>query len=353
MAITFSCNSCGNQLRVADENAGKRAKCPKCQTILRIPTANAASQPGTPQVPSSSGPEPFDFPDLGNDDSTGNPFDAVSDFGASATANPFQAPSYTAPASPATASRKGGHQIVDFGEVYAQGMARYQKQIGMGALYTLIYLGISVATGIVGQVISVGFNIAGVLELIIVGAIVVQLFQSCVGAFQASIAVRFGLNVATNREPLDRIFAGKLFLPILAANLLFLLAFGLIGAIAAIPATIGFVTQHPEPEIFIIISVVIGPVLVIAFSIFCIRYMLFAFFIVDEGTGVFKSLELSAKYTKGNKLTLFLLFLTFGIVGMIAILATCGIGMFFVVPFCTTTAAVFYLKATGKYQNIR
>ena len=353
MAITFSCNSCGNKLRVADENAGKRAKCPKCQTILRIPTANAASQPGTPQVPSSSGPEPFDFPDLGNDDSTGNPFDAVSDFGASAAANPFQAPSYTAPASPATASRKGGHQIVDFGEVYAQGMARYQKQIGMGALYTLIYLGISVVTGIVGQVISVGFNIAGVVELIIVGAIVVQLFQSCVGAFQTSIAVRFGLNVATNREPLDRIFAGKPFLPILAANLLFLLAFGLIGAIAAIPATIGLVTQHPEPEIFIIISVAIGFALFMAFSIFCIRYSLFAFFIVDEGTGVFKSLELSAKYTKGNKLTLFLLFLTFSIVGMIAILVTCGIGMFFVVPFCMTTAAVFYLKATGKYQNIR
>ena len=353
MAITFSCNSCGNKLRVADENAGKRAKCPKCQTILRIPTANAASQPGTPQVPSSSGPEPFDFPDLGNDDSTGNPFDAVSDFGASATANPFQAPSYTAPASPATASRKGDHQIVDFGEVYAQGMARYQKQIGMGALYTLIYLGISVVTGIVGQVISVGFNIAGVVELIIVGAIVVQLFQSCVGAFQTSITVRFGLNVATNREPLDRIFAGKPFLPILAANLLFLLAFGLIVAIAAIPATIGLVTQHPEPEIFIIVSVVIGSVLGIAFSIFCIRYMLFAFFIVDEGTGVFKSLELSAKYMKGNKLTLFVIFLAIGPAATFIALLTCGVGLFFVLPFCYTTLAVFYLKATGKYQNIR
>lgn len=37
MPIEFRCNQCQKKLRVADAHAGKRAKCPNCQTILRVP----------------------------------------------------------------------------------------------------------------------------------------------------------------------------------------------------------------------------------------------------------------------------------------------------------------------------
>jgi hypothetical protein len=40
--IEFSCDSCGKRLRVKDESAGKRVKCPGCQTILRVPGKVAA-----------------------------------------------------------------------------------------------------------------------------------------------------------------------------------------------------------------------------------------------------------------------------------------------------------------------
>jgi phage FluMu protein Com len=37
MAIAFPCSHCSHSLRVPDDVAGKRIKCPKCQQILRIP----------------------------------------------------------------------------------------------------------------------------------------------------------------------------------------------------------------------------------------------------------------------------------------------------------------------------
>ena len=38
MPITFACD-CGKQLRVADEYAGKRAKCPECGEVATVPSA--------------------------------------------------------------------------------------------------------------------------------------------------------------------------------------------------------------------------------------------------------------------------------------------------------------------------
>jgi len=38
MAIEFHCDHCGKHIRTADENAGKRGKCPHCQQSVYIPT---------------------------------------------------------------------------------------------------------------------------------------------------------------------------------------------------------------------------------------------------------------------------------------------------------------------------
>lgn len=43
MAIVFSCNQCNHRLRVPEDVAGKRIKCPQCQQVLRIPEASQAS----------------------------------------------------------------------------------------------------------------------------------------------------------------------------------------------------------------------------------------------------------------------------------------------------------------------
>jgi phage FluMu protein Com len=62
MAIEFRCTQCGKLLRVGDDSAGKRAKCPGCGTVLAIPggSAPAPSQaaPPSPFPPAAGAPEP-------------------------------------------------------------------------------------------------------------------------------------------------------------------------------------------------------------------------------------------------------------------------------------------------------
>jgi phage FluMu protein Com len=59
MPITISC-PCGKKLRVADEHAGKRVKCPACQAISTVPVPDPepvfeivepAPKPAAPQRP--------------------------------------------------------------------------------------------------------------------------------------------------------------------------------------------------------------------------------------------------------------------------------------------------------------
>jgi phage FluMu protein Com len=49
--IKFKCAKCGKEISAADEHAGRKAKCPGCQTILQIPGARAAPAPPKPVVP--------------------------------------------------------------------------------------------------------------------------------------------------------------------------------------------------------------------------------------------------------------------------------------------------------------
>ncbi len=46
MPIETLCQTCNNRLRVADEHAGKLARCPKCQSVYTVPTPQTASSAG-------------------------------------------------------------------------------------------------------------------------------------------------------------------------------------------------------------------------------------------------------------------------------------------------------------------
>jgi hypothetical protein len=61
MAITVSCE-CGKEFKVKDESAGKRIKCPACQTVLTVPDADAVTG-----APPKAGKQSSAFEDLGGD----------------------------------------------------------------------------------------------------------------------------------------------------------------------------------------------------------------------------------------------------------------------------------------------
>ena len=54
MAIETECQGCGRRLRVADEHAGKLAKCPQCQAVYTVPRSPVAASWGAGLATSSS-----------------------------------------------------------------------------------------------------------------------------------------------------------------------------------------------------------------------------------------------------------------------------------------------------------
>jgi hypothetical protein len=79
MSIRFRC-SCGQKLRVGDDKAGQRAKCPRCKSAVTVPAASENSDEPVPppsselpsQSPSSELPakEPHAAPPLSTEDPT-------------------------------------------------------------------------------------------------------------------------------------------------------------------------------------------------------------------------------------------------------------------------------------------
>src|SRR5579872_262165 len=54
MAIRVRCSSCNKPLKVADTLAGRRIRCPGCQTVLRVPPSEMPAETPPGRAPSSS-----------------------------------------------------------------------------------------------------------------------------------------------------------------------------------------------------------------------------------------------------------------------------------------------------------
>jgi hypothetical protein len=55
MPIESTCQGCGMRLRVADEHAGKLAKCPQCQAVYTVPQSSIAAALGAGAVTAPAG----------------------------------------------------------------------------------------------------------------------------------------------------------------------------------------------------------------------------------------------------------------------------------------------------------
>jgi uncharacterized RDD family membrane protein YckC len=99
MSIELSCTQCGRALRVADDAAGKRARCPACGAVTQIPVAVGARP-----VPSMS------------EDS---PFTSKSEFKSYAPAKPAPLENPFGDANPLKPKPYGADGVNPFGEYYA------------------------------------------------------------------------------------------------------------------------------------------------------------------------------------------------------------------------------------------
>src|SRR5438067_703406 len=47
MPLSVSCGNCGKSFKVADELAGRRVRCPACQSVVAVPSLSAGPPPVT------------------------------------------------------------------------------------------------------------------------------------------------------------------------------------------------------------------------------------------------------------------------------------------------------------------
>ena len=88
--------------------------------------------------------------------------------------------------------------------------------------------------------------------------------------------------------------------------------------------------------------------LIIPGIIFSLMFSQYYYLILDRNIGVIDSLSISKDLMDGNKLTLFLIGLVAGVVGIVVVLLTCGIGLLVVGPFMALLTPVIYLAITGQ-----
>lgn len=307
MPIEFRCTSCEKLLRVKDETAGKKAKCPSCGTVLEIPSSSEdddyeldTSEP-PPRRPDISAP--------------------VAD-----SKNPFQAPTqYDSPQAGATAGRTGPivPTRIDLGEVLSTSWEIFKSQMGL-------VIGGVVLTGVITQVVAqvLGFvggllaNNAGDIGILFI--VVAQLVGTIFSYYMTLGQTIFLVNIARGAPAnIQDIFMGGPYL------LRFLGAAILMG----IGAMIGFL------------------LLIIPGIIILLMFGQFVFLIVDKDMGIMDSLTTSKDITTGNKLTIFALgFVSLGIV-LLGLLALC-IGVIVAGPFVSLIFAVAYLRMAGQRTAI-
>lgn len=310
MAIKFHCVSCNRMLRVRDELAGKKSRCPDCGTVLEIPLQSDALAETDFEVESPT--------------ESSNPFLAADRPGQrSDTAyNPYQSPE-TDDSGINSRQAVGSGDIIpttmDLGSVLSLAWEIFKSRIGL-------IVGAVLLVGVLGQIVGFitrfvsGIALQEMGNLGYVAVVVMQLGSYVLRIFLNIGQLKLMLNIARGRtaEIGDVFSGGPFFRSAVLASLLFtLMAIG------------GF-----------ILLIVPGIIVTLMFS----QYF---FLIVDKNAGVKESLMLSKQVTDGNKMTLFLLGIVSTGIMFLGLLA-CGVGMIFSAGYLAAILVVAYLTMTGQ-----
>ncbi len=292
MAIEFSCVKCNNVLRVGDENAGKTAKCPACETLMQVPGASAtqgtgSEEPVGPTKP-QAGSSPFSTPPP-------NPYASpTSDF------KEAKAPTTAVEIQP---------RFVDFSEIWNVAWRVWQENLGLlvGVTVVVVIIGV-VVTGIAEQLGYAG----SVLEF------VVNVFLG-IGETQICLKLARGQRA----ELADLFGGGPRFLQALVISILLAIAF-----------TLGFLA-----------CIVPGVIL-------ALMWWPASVLVIDEKCDAMDSFGLAMRISNDNWGTSFVLMVVSILLVILGVLALC-LGILLTAPLVSMLWAVAYLMMSGQLTTDR
>jgi len=321
MTIQFKCGQCGQTLRVVDNAAGKRAKCPKCQSVVAIPDISAAQSDlptdPTPPPPPEAKPEP-----------DGDEWDRFIDPPISKdSANPYQSPTATKEPQymPKGDAKPMGTQPVrnvptDLGSIMNYAWAVWKNNLGLliGAMVVVMLI-----SGAISGVSNVFTNMivrTNLRNLVPVFALAFALVQMCANTYLTVGLMQIVFKLARGqRADFTELFGGgELFLPALGTNLLFALATGIGYLLCIIPGIVVLLLWWP-----------------------CV------FLVIDGKATVMESFGLAREVTANNIGTTILLWLA-GIGISLLGLAACCVGIVAAAPLVAVMYGVAYLMMSGQ-----
>jgi len=347
MAIQFPCSGCGNQLSVPDSAAGKKARCPKCSTVIAVPASEDAEAGTAGTAGSGFGGVDMGAPEGGDDEyqlrpTEESPSQGAGTFGGlgGGPAESASFPNMGAPQKPSPqsenpyASPTVGYEesfaptkgrstvtptIIDFGDVFSHAWELYLNNLWVVLLTVdlvwLVNMISGYALNIVVAVVTEQSEEAGLI-LSIVGQIGLWVFNTFLGIGQTLIL----LDVARGRRfNLERIFGGGPYL-----------LWVILGSVAfAIMVYLG-----------VLLLIVPGIILALMFG-------QFYFLMIDQEMGFSDAFSTSMQITNGNKWTLLGIYIVAGLIMLAACLALCFPGLFFM-PYVALVYVVTYLKLSGQ-----
>ncbi len=379
MAIEFRCIQCKKLLKVPDAAAGKKVKCPGCTTVLRIPAAVAAPPPPrverSPEVLVPLPPRPKHTPQNASDDliplsddliPLSDDLIAMSAMGRSLERepaiaspgrpeNPFAAPASTSEPTGSETRQPimaGTTELwptqIEFADIFQRTWAIFSQQwrvclasvflsliaaiLGFGVLFFgPIIAGFSSNMPALGLLGGAGGYLLGVAFVmwVLVGTLRTQLAVARGDPANLADLFSFGPEGLT-------MFAAAMV--ITAINVAVLLVAGLpLAMIARIVAT-------SADQLETALGLPLLAFLLVSNVLTSYAYLL----IVDCKVNAIEAIRLSFEITRGNCLTLCLIW----VVGIVIVLGlsgcVLGLGVFLTVPFAAMLYAVTYLVMIGE-----
>lgn len=303
MGIQFSCDNCSSTLNVKNEYAGRQARCPKCSTVLKVPSPDAAGEVT----------ENFDSAQPLSDDSS--PYQS----------NPYASPVVSKPIrSSKNTGGTGQPTAVGPGRVIEYAFEVWKDNLGLFVGATLFVFMVAFAISFVaefgGAMIAqmAGDEFAGKLFSVLTD----NFLGTLINWFLAIGLTRIMLSAARGEVPrFDMLFSG--------GNVFIAYAIG--GILFGLGVLVGCI------------------LLIVPGIIFALYYWPYSMFIVDGEAATFGSFGEASAIAKMNIGTSLVLFFASIGIALAGLLAFC-VGLIFAAPLVSCIFATAYLMMKGEIR---
>lgn len=373
MAVELNCPQCQAVLRIAEENLGKKSRCPNClhvfiasehsdsslaseeSSLSREDDFAAGSQDISRGLFSDEGSSADRFSSLG-DPLLGE--DVAGDRSPVEEHNPY-APASVVSSEPNAEVGEICPTVIAIDTVIESSWVLFKHYWAMAVVTVIIVAGVNYGVGFIQQLLSIAVEaMPGIDPFVQIGVQFLLAALAWLVGFWVQLGQSLVMLDICRGKGVDfaRVFsAGSSMLSAVGAMLVVVCLLGLLVALfVGLPVAVAL-TLGQEPDVTMLVGLIGVGLGLIPFIILSIRLSMIQLLVIDQRCGPWDAVAMSWRITQDNKMTLFLLLLVVSAISVIAFivgLLACILGliptMLAVGAFVPLVYAVTYLNLTGQ-----